>query len=92
MATNGEGCISNPPGYDLSYLSPCTHEEADSRMMVHVASAAMDGHRDIMIRSKDSDVVVIAVWVAEQLDGRLDTLWIAFGNGLNMRYSSINFT
>ena len=54
-------------------------------MMVHMASAAFDGHRDIMIRSKDTDVVVVAVWVCEQLGDRLDSLWVAFGSGLNLR-------
>ena len=44
----------------MSYFDPCTHEEADNRLMVHVADAVARGHNSIMIRSVDTDVVVFA--------------------------------
>ena len=45
----------------LSNMSPCSHEEADTRMIIHLADAAKSGHCRIMIRTVDTDVVVLAV-------------------------------
>ena len=38
-------------------LAPCSHEEADSRVMVHVADAA-NKYNSITTRTVDSNVVV----------------------------------
>ena len=37
IATYGQQVLCTP-SYDTSRLSPCTHEEADTRMMLHVAA------------------------------------------------------
>ena len=46
---------------EISLLAPCTHEEADTRLMVHILDAASRGHGRIRIRSNDTDVVVLAI-------------------------------
>ena len=61
VATHGTKVLCSPPVMVGSTLSPCSHEEADARMMVHVADAAGNGHKSIMIRTADTDVVVLAV-------------------------------
>jgi hypothetical protein len=53
--------------------------------MLHVAHAAEHDHRRIQIRTVDTDVVVLAVMVAQALPC-VDELWIAFGTGKNYRY------
>ena len=45
---------------DNEGLAPFSHEEADIRMMVHVAHAA-NTYNTILIRTVDSGVVVLAV-------------------------------
>lgn len=65
-------------------LAPCSHEEADSRVMVHVADAAKE-YRTVTIRTVDSDIVVLAVYVFSQLTTSLTALWVAFGTGKNYR-------
>ena len=45
---------------DMEGLAPCSHEEADSRVMVHVADAA-NKYNSITARTVDSNVVVFAV-------------------------------
>ena len=65
-------------------LSPCSHEEADSRIMVHVAHAA-NTYTHILIRTVDSDVVVLAVYAFAQLTSSLNELWVAFGTGMHYR-------
>ena len=60
--TRKDECLSSAD-LDLSALAPSNHEEADTRIFVHVADAAKQGHRSIVVRTNDSDVVVIAVSV-----------------------------
>lgn len=42
-------------------LSPCTQEEADSRIFLRIAPVDSCGHRNIIVRTSDSDGVVLAV-------------------------------
>ena len=85
VITKGESVLSNPPIDDIDSLSPCSHEEADSRMMLHVAHAAHHNHHKIIVRTVDTDVVVLAVHIAQNL-GPEDELWLKFGTGKNLRY------
>ena len=85
VVTSDMEVLSKPPLPDRSSIAPCTHEEADSRMLLHVAHAARNGHHKIMIQTVDTDVVVLAVTVAQTLQPE-DELWLAFGNGKNFRY------
>ena len=43
-ATDGEQVPCAPSQHETNLLAPCNHEEADSRMMLHVAHAARHGH------------------------------------------------
>ena len=65
---------------DNEGLAPCSHEEADSRMMVHVAHAA-NTYNNILIHTVGSDVVVLAGYAFAQLTSSLKELWLAFGTG-----------
>ena len=53
--------VCNFPSKDTSQISPCNHEEADTRIILHVKDAVQTGMRQIMIRTVDTDVVVIAM-------------------------------
>ena len=48
-------------------------------MMVHVADAVGNGHKSIMIRTADTDVVVLAVAAVATLS--LEQLWVSYGTG-----------
>ena len=67
FATHGESVLSSEDRRDMSALAPCTHEEADSRVMTHAFDASLQGHRRIKIQSNDTDVVVLAVSIAPVL-------------------------
>lgn len=67
-------------------LEPCSHEEADTRIFVHVNDAVKNGFKKIAIRTVDTDVVVLAVRMASLLN--IPELWIAFGTGKHLRYLS----
>lgn len=85
VITDGEDVKSKPPLQDSTSLAPCNHEEADSRMLLHAYHASQDGHHTILIRTVDTDVVVLAVSVAQQLPTE-DELWLEFGTGKGFRY------
>ena len=84
ISTNGENVICVPPTEDIDQLQPCTHEEADYRMVLHTAHAHQAGHNSIMIHATDTDVVVLAISAASDLPET--ELWLAFGHGNNFRY------
>ena len=69
-------------------LSPCNHEEADTRMFVHLKQISQHGHSKVAIKTVDTDVVVIAVAVFHHLE--LEVLWIEFGTGKNRRWLTIH--
>ena len=85
-----ENCLSSPPDQDVSALAPCTQEEADSRMFLHVAAATSCGHRRIVVRTMDSDVVVLAVSAFIALENQITELWVAFGTSRHFRYIPIH--
>ena len=62
---------------DKVRIEPCTHEEADTRIMLHVADAAEHGFKKIMVRTVDPDVVVILI--SHIQDILAQEVWIAFG-------------
>ena len=65
-------------------LSPCTHEEADTRMLLHAADGAKQGFKRILVRTVDTDVVVLAVSTANKL--ACEQLIVSFGTGKTSRY------
>ena len=66
-ATSGKHVLSCINREDITRLDPCTHEEADSRLFLHILDASSHGYRRIMITSNDKDVVVLAVSVANAI-------------------------
>ena len=75
----GEEVLCSPSATRRNKLSPCSHEEADTRIMVHFADAVQDGHQSVMIRSTDTDVLVLAVAAVATLD--LKELWVSYETG-----------
>ncbi len=67
----------------MNTLEPCSHEEADTRLMLHDFDATSCGHRRIQIRNNDTDVVELAISVASSIS--VDELWIAYGTGKHLR-------
>ena len=67
--------VCSSSGTITSALAPCSQEEADSRIFVHVKDMAQNRHAKVMICTVDTDVVVIAV--AKFLQIGLQELWVA---------------
>ena len=80
ISTNDETIVSIQNDMnDVEYLQPRSHEEADTRILLHVAHCARQVLRNVIIRTVDTDVVVIAI--GHFLALRLDELWVSFGVG-----------
>ena len=73
---------------DKTGLPPCNHKEADTRIFIHVKHASENGMKKILVRTVDTDVVVLAIALERKLE--LDELWVAFGIGKHMRYLPIH--
>jgi len=56
--TFGTKVLSNGVYYEME---ACDHEEADTRLLVHVIDAAEKGHSNCLICTVDTDVIVILV-------------------------------
>ena len=46
--------------FDVSGLQPCNQAEADTRILLHLANAAVHGHSKAYVCMVDSDIVVLA--------------------------------
>ena len=57
----------------IVYLSLCNQEEADTGMMVHAVAAMKSGHRRVLIRTVDADVVVLVVCFAQEMHEAVDS-------------------
>ncbi len=75
----GDSVVCVPDREDTHSISPCNHEEADSRLMVHLADAVAEGHKTFMIRTVDSDVVVLGVAAMPHLN--ICQLWVSYVTG-----------
>ena len=65
LTTKADLVLSNRPT-GVSALSPC-HQEADTRLMLHLCHAAEQGYTKAYLRTVDTDVVVLAIHHFHQL-------------------------
>ena len=83
-----DGVVSSRDGQNTDGLQTCSHEDADSRMLLHIKYTMNSGFKSVMIRTVDADVVLLAVAHFQGLP-KVEQLWIAFGAGKDFRYISI---
>ncbi len=58
ITTSGSVVICSP-AQDTSLLAPCNHEEADTRMILHLYDAVHKGFQKILLHTVDTDGVVV---------------------------------
>ena len=65
-----------------NFKQTCSHEEADSRMFIHVMHALEEGNRTFMIQTVDTDVIVILLGKFNDVFSRYPDfdVWIKFGD------------
>lgn len=61
-------------------------EEADGRIILHVFDMVKSGLKDVLIRTVDTDVLVLAISFVHKLrDQGLATLWVKLGTGAKVK-------
>ena len=77
----------------LEGMALYNHKEADSRLFLHARTLYVEqGHTSLIIKVSDTDVIVIAINVFQiQNDIGLERLWVAFGQGSNLRWIPIQY-
>ena len=87
ISTYGKQVLTRLPRNGISSQAPSSHEEADTRMLLHVQDALQQGYKKILLRTVDTDVVVLAAAFLQQVtEGEHLDLWVAFGTGNHFRY------
>ena len=72
---------------DATLIAPCTHEEVDSRMLLHCHHAAEQGAKRVALWTVDTDVVLAVLSFANL---NIDVLWIMVGVGKDVRVIPIH--
>ena len=72
----------------------CNHEEADTRILIHLKDAILKGakSKSVMIRTVDTDVIVLLIGKFGELQtayGHIE-IWVSFGVGRNHQMYHIN--
>ena len=75
--TKGDQVLS----INTAQMPTCSHEEADSRMFVHLLDALEESNNEIMLRTVDIDVVVIFLGKFHNLKASFPDL--KFGSSLD---------
>ncbi len=73
-------------------MGPCNHEEADTRLLIHLLDALKKGAAKCLVRTVDTDVIVILIGKYYSIISRYPAadIWVAFGSGKNFIYLDIN--
>ena len=88
IATDEASVLSSSQDVTLDTISPCIQEEADTRVILHVKDAIEKGYSRVMIKTVDTDIVVIAISFFSRLQP--EEFWVAFGTGNNHRFIAIH--
>ena len=76
-------CQCNETTVDVQFQCPYNHEEADTRVFLHVMDMAQNGSIKIAIRTVDTDVLILDISFFHELKVDVDELWVEFGAGKN---------
>ena len=73
-------------------MAPCDHEEADTRLLIHLQDALQNGCTNCLVRTVDTDVVVILIGKFHHLITLCQdvSIWVAFRTCKNFAYHHIN--
>ncbi|KAI4813333.1 hypothetical protein KUCAC02_024665 [Chaenocephalus aceratus] len=73
--------VTSAAGIDVSPLQ-ATHEEADTRILLHAADATMKGFQRLIIQCRDTDVLLLLLVFANQLS---QEVWMKAGTAKKPR-------
>ena len=73
-------------------MSPCDHEEADTRLLLHLVDALKNGCSTCIVRTGDTQIVIIPIGKFHHLLSINPSvrIWVAFGTRKAFTYLHIN--
>ena len=73
-------------------MQDCDHEEADTRICIHLHNSLERGAHNILVSIVDTDVIVLLISVYFQLNDAFSefNVWVRFGTGNHMKFYDIN--
>ena len=73
-------------------MAQCDHEEADTRLLILLQDALLNGCTSCLVRTVDTDIMVILIGKFHHLITlcRDVNIWVAFGTGRHFTYHHIN--
>ena len=80
--------LSSSPLTGASSLAPCSQEEADTRIILHISDCVKQSFSKVLIQITDTDVVVLAIANFQAVNAT--EVWIAFGTGRQFKYISVH--
>ena len=83
-----EDVIAKPYSLSISGMSPCSHEEEDTRIFLHMKDASEKGCKKAILKATDTDVVVIGLAIFYEIG--LDELWIEYGTKDHLKWVPIH--
>ena len=84
IATSLGNVAANTVETDLSTMKLCNHEEADSRLLLHVLVASNKVFRKVFIVAVDTDIVVISLY--HSFSFKLEELCVEIDVGQHRRW------
>ena len=92
VATKNEKAVTNDASTDLTDVSPCNHEEADTHILLHTLHQIRNKNRKVCISTVDTDIIVIALSKFYELSTvGLEELWLEFGVGVNRKWIAVHW-
>ena len=88
ICTIDDKVVVCPPSVPTDNISPCTHEEVDTRILLHARDAVTRGFTSLLLKATDTDVVVVCLSLFEQIGAKC--IWIEFGTSRNLRLLPIH--
>ena len=83
-----DNTVTSRPTENVTLISPTDHEKADTWLFLHVNDMGRKGFNRVMIRTVDTDVLLLSVSLYERLG--LEQLWVDFGSGKHRCYLPIH--
>jgi len=76
------------------FMAPRDHEEADTRLLIHLKDALLNECTTCLVRTVDTDVIVFILGKFQHLMTlcQVISIWVAFGTGKNLTYYYTNAT
>ncbi len=73
-------------------MAECNHEEADTRIMIHVKDVLENGDNVVIVRTVDTDVIVLLVGMFHHFREKNPSgeIWVAFGTAKRYCYYHVN--